>query len=100
MRLLVAALSLLLLTLGIVRNAWPWIVDDAFISLRYAERFVAGDGLTWTDGEAVEGYSNLAWVLLCAALGWLAHIPPAALVIWFLVHFGALPWWAVVERRP
>lgn len=71
MRLLVAALSLLLLTLGIVRNAWPWIVDDAFISLRYAERFVAGDGLTWTDGEAVEGYSNLAWVLLCAALGWL-----------------------------
>jgi arabinofuranosyltransferase len=56
-----------LLALGIAETAWPWIVDDAFISLRYADRLVAGDGLTWTDGERVEGYSNLLWVLLSAA---------------------------------
>ena len=56
--------------------AWPWpfFSDDSFISLRYAERLLAGDGLTWTDGadglpERVEGYSNLLWVLLNAALG-------------------------------
>ncbi|MGB3965886.1 MAG: hypothetical protein WBO45_04080, partial [Planctomycetota bacterium] len=47
----------------------PFFSDDAFISLRYAQRLLAGDGLTWTDGEAVEGYSNLLWVLATAGLG-------------------------------
>ena len=44
----------------------PFFADDSFISLRYAERFAQGQGLTWTDGERVEGYSNLLWVLLLA----------------------------------
>ena len=48
---------------------WPFFSDDAFISLRYSERLLAGHGLTWTDGERVEGYSNLLWVLGCSALG-------------------------------
>jgi len=48
---------------------WPFFSDDSFISLRFAQRLLAGDGLTWTDGERVEGYSNLLWVLLTAALG-------------------------------
>jgi arabinofuranosyltransferase len=43
--------------------------DDAFISLRYSQRLLEGHGLTWTDGPAVEGYSNLLWVLGCALLG-------------------------------
>lgn len=47
---------------------WPFIADDALISLRYARRLVAGHGLTWTDGERVEGYSNLMWVAACAGL--------------------------------
>lgn len=47
----------------------PFFSDDAFISLRYSQRLLAGNGLTWTDGERVEGYSNLLWVLLCAGLG-------------------------------
>ncbi len=42
--------------------------DDAFISLRYAQRLLEGQGLTWTDGPPVEGYSNLLWVLACALL--------------------------------
>ena len=45
--------------------------DDAFISLRYAQRLLEGHGLTWTEGPAVEGYSNLLWVLGCALLGML-----------------------------
>ncbi|MEM7203541.1 MAG: hypothetical protein AAF628_24975 [Planctomycetota bacterium] len=48
----------------------PFIADDALISLRYAQRLIDGHGLTWTDGSpAVEGYSNLLWVLLNAGLG-------------------------------
>lgn len=61
-------LAAAMLAVGIMDGVWPWTVDDAFISMRYAERLVMGDGLTWTDGERVEGYSNLLWVLLLAAL--------------------------------
>lgn len=55
----------------VVGAAWVgnFIEDDTLISLRYAERFLDGKGLTWNDGERVEGYSNLAWVLGSAALG-------------------------------
>ncbi len=51
------------------RSYMPFMVDDAFISLRYSWRLLRGLGLTWTDGERVEGYSNLLWVLLVAAGG-------------------------------
>lgn len=46
----------------------PYLTDDALISLRYAERFAQGDGLTWNDGYYVEGYSNFAWVVLLGGL--------------------------------
>ena len=35
--------------------------------MRYAERFADGLGLTWTDGERVEGYTDLLWILLLSA---------------------------------
>jgi arabinofuranosyltransferase len=44
-----------------------YFADDAFISLRYAQRLAQGKGLSWNDGEFVEGYSNLLWVLAEAA---------------------------------
>ena len=39
------------------------IIDDAFISFRYAEHFAAGKGLVFNPGERVEGYSNFLWTL-------------------------------------
>lgn len=63
-------LVVLLLTLGLhSAHYYPFIVDDALISLRYSQRLLDGHGLTWTDGEPVEGYTNLLWVLLVAAWG-------------------------------
>ena len=47
----------------------PFFADDAFISLRYAQRLLHGQGLTWSEGLRVEGYSNLLWVLGCALIG-------------------------------
>ncbi len=47
----------------------PFFTDDAFISLRYARRFIDGHGLSWADGRPVEGYSNFLWIILIAALG-------------------------------
>src|SRR5688572_15029870 len=61
--LLVALVGLLAL------NAWyyyPFVSDDALISLRYGRRLASGLGLTWTDGERVEGYTDLLWVLFAA----------------------------------
>jgi arabinofuranosyltransferase len=48
------------------------LFDDAMISMRYAANWAAGHGLVWNPGERVEGYTNLAWILL---LG-LAHLLP------------------------
>jgi hypothetical protein len=53
-------------------HAWryyPFFADDSLISLRYSRRLLGGEGLTWTGGERVEGYSNLLWTLLVAAVG-------------------------------
>ena len=61
-----------LAALALLLHAWhyyPFMADDAFISLRYSQRLLEGHGLTWTTGERVEGYSNLLWVLGCAAIG-------------------------------
>lgn len=43
-------------------------IDDAYISFRYAWNLSHGNGLAFNPGEAVEGYSNLTWVLAASAL--------------------------------
>lgn len=48
---------------------YPFISDDSLISLRYAQRFIEGKGLSWNDGHPVEGYSNLLWILGISFLG-------------------------------
>ena len=50
---------------------WDHVTDDAYISFRYVERWVEGQGLTFNPGERVEGFSNPLWVLLLAAARWL-----------------------------
>ena len=39
---------------------YPFISDDALISLRYARRLSQGLGLTWTDGEFVDVRPEIA----------------------------------------
>jgi len=65
----VAAALAALFALGIARALQlAWVCDDSFISLRYADNLVAGHGLVYNPGERVEGYTNLLWTLLLAAL--------------------------------
>ncbi|MEZ4221276.1 MAG: hypothetical protein R3B13_10115 [Polyangiaceae bacterium] len=49
------------------RHYWPFLSDDALISMVYARRLAEGAGLTWSDGQRVEGYTDLLWVLILAA---------------------------------
>ncbi|MFH1277727.1 MAG: hypothetical protein ABIK65_05060 [Candidatus Eisenbacteria bacterium] len=62
---------LLLLVFAIALAAhvrfFHYTVDDAFISLRYAENWAEGRGLVFNPGERVEGYTNFLWTALLAA---------------------------------
>jgi MFS family permease len=60
--------SLVIFSLGCYYY-YPFLSDDSLISLRYAQRFINGKGLTWNDGHPVEGYSNLLWILIISLLG-------------------------------
>ena len=59
--------------------------DDAFISFRYAENLVRGDGLVFNPGERVEGYTNLSWTLLIAGAMTLGAEPVIASTLLGLV---------------
>jgi len=42
------------------------LIDDAYISFRYARNLLEGHGLVFNPGERVEGYTNFLWVMLLA----------------------------------
>ncbi len=44
----------------------PWTLDDAYISMRYAEHLAEGLGPVYNPGERVEGYTCFLWVALLA----------------------------------
>jgi hypothetical protein len=63
--------------------------DDAYISLRYAENFVAGKGLVWNEGEYVEGYTNFLWVMLVSLFLWLTPVEaPLIAVLGSMLSFA------------
>ena len=63
----------------------PCLQDDAFISFRYAQNLVEGQGLVFNPGDPVEGYTNFLWTLLVA-------IPQVVglSVEWFATGLGVL----------
>ncbi len=65
------ALLIVTITYAVIAiyTLFPFTIDDAFISLRYAKHLSLGHGLIWNlGGERVEGYSNFLWVLIEAFL--------------------------------
>jgi hypothetical protein len=65
------------------RELWSFLIDDVFISLRYARHLGQGQGLVWNPGERVEGYTNFLWTVL--------------LVPGFRVPFGVVQWVKVLN---
>lgn len=73
---LICLAYILTITIYFLHTAWPFMTDDAFISLRYSLHWYQGHGLLWNLHEApVEGYSNFLFVVLGAISYWL-HIEP------------------------
>jgi hypothetical protein len=62
--------------IGLLLSFWPFTVDDAFITFRYAQNLAAGSGATFNPGWApVEGYTSFSWMLLLA-VPHLLHLDP------------------------
>ena len=57
------------LFLGHVYSFYPFISDNAFIALRYSKRLIQGLGLTWNEGERIEGYTDFLWMIVNAGVG-------------------------------
>ena len=79
----------------------PFIVDDAYISARYAANLCDGHGLIFNPGATpVEGFSNLLWTLLAAPFACAGRDPiPALKWIGWLLLVGTAPLAAFVARR-
>ena len=90
--------SAALLGFAIILLLFPhWTVDDAYITLRYAQNLVTHGHLTWNLGMApVEGYTGIVWPLLAAGAMW-AHWPPL-LVLNLVSLLSALAMVELVER--
>ncbi|MCO4770400.1 MAG: hypothetical protein KDA24_10255 [Deltaproteobacteria bacterium] len=65
--------TLLLLSFALV--AWVaqlvifsgFVIDDSFISMRFAQHLAEGEGIVWNRGEApVEGFTSFLWILVLA----------------------------------
>ncbi len=74
-----------------------FLCDDAFIAFRYARNWIEGHGLVFNVGEAVEGYSSLAWVLEVGALwAWLGIRPEVGAHVlsigWTVATIAAVAW--------
>lgn len=54
---------------------WGYVLDDTYISLRYAQHLAQGKGLVYNPGERVEGYTNFLWTVLLA-LPHALRLPP------------------------
>src|SRR5512136_1609171 len=60
----VAAIGLFVVI--VLRTAW--ISDDAYITFRTIENFLAGDGLRWNVAERVQVYTHPLWLFLLSGL--------------------------------
>jgi hypothetical protein len=72
-----------------------WMLDDAYISFRYAANALAGAGLVFNPGERVEGYTNFLWTVLFVPI-LAARIDPAlaaqAITLLLALAIAALAW--------
>jgi arabinofuranosyltransferase len=93
----------------------PFLLDDAFISFRYARNLVLGHGLVYNPGERVEGYTNLLWTLFAAGflragidpvtgarvLGVGSYLASTLAIAWLLVRDPAPPaFWRRLRLAP
>ncbi len=79
---------------------WDYTIDDTYITLRYAENLVHGEGLVFNPGERIEGFSCPLWVFFLSLIGWLGgDILLASKAFGLLCGLGLVPLLYVALRR-
>lgn len=63
--------------------------EDAYITFRYADHLLAGDGFAFNPGERVEGFSSFGWLVWLAALGAIG-LPYVDLAPWLSTALGVV----------
>jgi hypothetical protein len=98
----IGPLALGLALTWICAQQWNFVLDDAFISLRYARNLFEGYGPVWNVGEQpVEGYTNFLWMLFCSAHFHFTDHPEDLLVTYGRVAGLLLVvavWWELLRR--
>lgn len=89
--LLIACLILLMHEAYYYRELGGDAVDDAYISFRYAQNLVDGQGLVFNAGERVEGYTNFLWTIVLAFfMHWGFEVSRVAVVLGVLSSVATL----------
>lgn len=100
-RVIAVAIVTAIIVIGFVNAAGlRWYCDDAFITLRYADNFLAGKGLVYNEGEYVEGYTHPLWLallILCQGLGF--DPIAAALNLGLASYVGVVLLFSLMSRR-
>jgi hypothetical protein len=87
---LLSAVALFQASVVVNGTRYFWLDDDQMISMRYARNLAAGHGLVWNSGQYVEGFSNLLWTLIMAAVHLLPLGDAHAAVAVKLINWGLL----------
>jgi arabinofuranosyltransferase len=72
-----------------------WMLDDSYISFRYARNALLGRGLVFNPGERVEGYTNFLWTALFVPIqgtGLNPALASQALTLLLALATAALVW--------
>ena len=96
--LVIAVIASLLLAL----HAWYFdhFADDAYISLRYLDSWIRGEGLVFNPGERVLGFSNPLWVMALAPLGLAGlELPTAARALGIALSVVCVLWACLESAR-
>jgi hypothetical protein len=85
-------LVLLLIFAILAVHIWQYVflVDDAFISFRYAKNLASGEGLVFNKGERVEGYTDFLWVVILSLFSLLGFQPEVAANVIGIIMAAAL----------
>jgi hypothetical protein len=57
-------LAMAALVVVLAALTWAFMMDDAYIGLRYLQNLLDGKGLVFNPGDRIEGITNIGWVIV------------------------------------
>ena len=81
-------------------NRLEWSCDDIFITLRYADNFLAGKGFVYNECEYVEGYTHFLWLAILTLCQWVGLDPlEASMALGLTFYAGVILLFSVISYK-